>query len=69
MMQNMAERKEWPAASQGPTESLLPARHPRLRNTAVFLAILSTICYFAFSEGVLSFGRFFVKIFTRLLHV
>ena len=45
-----------------------PVAGPRLRDTAVFLAILSTICYFAFSEGVRSFGQFLVKIFTRLLH-
>jgi hypothetical protein len=64
----MAECKQSPVAGQNSPASLLPARHPRLRDTVVFVAILSTICYFAFSEGVRSFGQFLVKIFTRLLH-
>jgi hypothetical protein len=54
--------------SRNPAASLLPARHPRLRDAAIFLAILSTICYFAFSEGVRSFGDFISKIVTRLTH-
>jgi hypothetical protein len=54
--------------SVSPPASLLPARHPRLRDAAVSLAILSTICYFAFSEGVRSFADFIMKILTRLVH-
>jgi hypothetical protein len=54
--------------SRNSAASLLPARHPRLRDAAIFLAILSTICYFAFSEGVRSFGNFLLRLFTRLTH-
>jgi len=68
-MRKIAECEQLPAASQSSPASLLPARHPRLRDIAVFLAILSTICYFAFSEGVRSFADFVMKIFTRLMHV
>jgi hypothetical protein len=64
----MTQRKQSPTASQNSPASLLPARHPRLRDTAVFLAILSTICYFAFSEGVRSFVGFLLMIFARLVH-
>lgn len=64
----MASPDHRPAACQSSAESLLPARHPRLRDTAVVLAILSTICYFAFSEGVRSFADFIIKILTRLVH-
>jgi hypothetical protein len=44
----------------------LPARHPRLRDTAIVFAVLSTICYFAFSEGVRGFAGIVVKIFARI---
>jgi hypothetical protein len=63
----MASDEQDPALSQNSTERLLPARHPRLRDTAVFLAILSTICYFAFSEGVRGFAGFILKILTGLV--
>jgi hypothetical protein len=64
----MAEYGQSPDESQSSAASLLPARHPRLRDTAIFLAILSTIFYFVFSEGVRSFASFILKIFTRLVH-
>jgi hypothetical protein len=48
--------------------ALLPARHPRLRDAAVILAIISTICYFAFSQGVAGFLGFVLKIVARLAH-
>ena len=48
--------------------ALLPARHPRLRDAAVILAIISTVCYFAFSQGVAGFLGFVLKIFARLVH-
>jgi len=64
----MAQCTQSPTASENSPASLLPARHPRLRDTAVFLAILSTICYFVFSEGVSSFAGFLLKIFSRLVH-
>jgi hypothetical protein len=48
--------------------ALLPARHPMLRDAAVILAIISTVCYFAFSEGVAGFLGFVLKIFARLVH-
>jgi hypothetical protein len=64
----MASDEQKPAPSQSSATSMLPARHPRLRDTAVFLAILSTICYFAFSEGVRGFAGFILKILTGLVH-
>jgi hypothetical protein len=64
----MASDEQDPALSQSSTASLLPARHPRLRDIAVFLAILSTICYFTLSEGVRNFVSFILKIFTGLVH-
>jgi hypothetical protein len=67
-MRKMAEFRQLPAASQNSPASLLPVSHPRLRDTAVFLAILSTICYFAFSEAVRGFAGFILKIFTWLVH-
>jgi hypothetical protein len=48
--------------TRGSVAVLLPARHPRLLDTAFFLAIMSSICYFRFSDGVRGFGRFLVKI-------
>jgi hypothetical protein len=53
---------------QDAVTALLPARHPMLRDAAVILAIISTICYFAFSEGVASFLGFVLKIFARLVN-
>ena len=47
---------------------LLPARHPMLRDAAVILAIMSTVCYFAFSQGVAGFLGFVLKIVARLAH-
>ena len=38
------------AEGQDPTAQLLPARHPKLRDAAVILAIISTVCYFAFTR-------------------
>jgi hypothetical protein len=67
-MRKMAECGQLPAVSESAPASLLPARHPHLRDTAVFLAILSTICYFAFSEGALGFAGFILKIFNSLVH-
>jgi hypothetical protein len=64
----MASDEQDPALSQSSTASLLPARHPRLRDIAVFLAILSTICYFTLSEGVRNFVSLILKIFTGLVH-
>jgi hypothetical protein len=55
------------AAGRSSAARLLPARHPRLRDIAVFLAILSTICYFAFSEGVRGFAGFILKILNGLV--
>jgi len=49
-------------------EALLPARHPMLRDAAIVLAIISTFCYFAFSEGATNFLGFVLKIFARLIH-
>jgi hypothetical protein len=48
--------------------ALFPARHPMLRDGAVILALISTVCYFAFSEGVANFLGFLLKIFARLVH-
>jgi hypothetical protein len=67
-MRKTTECRQLPAATQSSPASLLPAHHPRLRDTAVILAILSTICYFAFSEGVRGFMAFTLKIFTWLVH-
>jgi len=53
---------------QATAETLLPARHPLLRDTAVIVAIISTFFYFAFSEGVAGFLGFVSKIFARLVH-
>ena len=49
--------------------ALLPARHPRLRDAAVILAIISTVCYFAFSQGVAGFVSFVLKVVARVVHV
>jgi hypothetical protein len=57
-----------PAESEDPATELLPARHPRLRDAAVILAIFSTVCYFAFSQGVAGFLGFVLKIVARLVH-
>jgi hypothetical protein len=57
-----------PAEDQDPATPLLPARHPRLRDAAVILAIISTVCYFAFSQGVSGFLGFVLKIVARLVH-
>ena len=56
------------AEDQDPATALLPARHPRLRDAAVILAIFSTVCSFAFSEGVAGFLGFLLKIVARLAH-
>jgi len=56
------------AERQDAAAELLPARHPMLRDTAVILAIISTVCYFAFSQGVSGFLGFVLKIFARLAH-
>ena len=64
----MASDEQKPAPSQSSAAMLLPARHPRLRDIAAFLAILSTICYFTFSEGVRNFVSFILKIFTGLVY-
>ena len=56
------------AEGQDAAAELLPARHPRLRDAAVILAIISTVCYFAFSQGVAGFLGFVLKIFARLAH-
>jgi hypothetical protein len=53
---------------QDPAAELLPAQHPMLRDTAVILALISTICYFAFSQGVAGFLGFVLKIVARLVH-
>jgi len=42
---------------------------PGLRDTAIFLAILSMICYFAFSERMSGFAGFILKIFSWLVDV
>ena len=57
-----------PADGQDAGAALLPARHPMLRDVAVILAIISTVCYFAFSQGVAGFLGFVLKIFARLVH-
>jgi hypothetical protein len=64
----MASDEQKPTPSQNSAASMLPARHARLRDIAVFLASLSTICYFAFSEGVRGFAGFILKIFNSLVH-
>jgi hypothetical protein len=56
------------AEGQDAAGELFPARHPMLRDTAVILAIISTVCYFAFSQGVAGFLGFVLKIFARLAH-
>ena len=56
------------AESQDPAAELLTARHPMLRDAAVILAIISTVCYFAFSQGVAGFLGFVLKIVARLVH-
>ena len=53
---------------QDTATALLPARHPKLRDAAVILAIISTVCYFAFSQGVAGFLGFVMKIVARLVH-
>jgi hypothetical protein len=53
---------------QDAAAELLPARHPMLRDTAVIIAIISTVCYFAFSQGVAGFLGFVMKIVARLAH-
>jgi hypothetical protein len=60
----MAEWREFPAANSS-AASLLPARHPWLRDIAIVFAIVSTLCYFALSEGVRSFVGFIMKILSR----
>jgi hypothetical protein len=57
-----------PAESEDPATELLPARHPVLRDAAVILAFISTVCYFAFSQGVAGFLGFVLKIVARLVH-
>jgi hypothetical protein len=64
----MASDEQKPTPSQNSAASMLPARHARLRDIAVFLAILSTIWYFTLSEGVRNFVSFILKIFTGLVH-
>jgi len=39
-----------------------------LRDAAVILAIISTVCYFAFSQGVAGFLGYVLKIVARLAH-
>jgi hypothetical protein len=39
-----------------------------VRDSVVFLAIISRICYFAFSEGVPGFAGSILKIAARLAH-
>jgi hypothetical protein len=56
------------AESSDPAAGLLPARDPVLRDAAVILAIISTVCYFAFSQGVAGFLGFVLKIVARLVH-
>jgi hypothetical protein len=56
------------AEDQDEATALLPTRHPMLRDAAVILAIVSTVCYFAFSQGVAGFLGFVLKIVTRLVH-
>jgi hypothetical protein len=65
----MALHEQRADAIQSPAASLLPARHPRLRDTAIFLANISTICYFIFSEGVRGFLSFIMKILIRFEHI
>jgi hypothetical protein len=60
--------EQTPAERPYAAAALLPARHPMLRDAAVILSIISTICYFAFSEGVAGFLGFVLKIFARLVH-
>jgi hypothetical protein len=57
-----------PVEGQDTATALLPARHPKLRDAAVILAIISTVCYFAFSQGVAGFLGFVMKIVARLVH-
>jgi len=56
------------AERQNTATTLFPARHPMLRDGAVILAMISTVCYLALSEGVANFLGFLVKIFARLVH-
>ena len=56
------------AEGQDTAAALLPARHPMLRDAAVILAFISTVCYFAFSQGVAGFLGFLLKIVARLAH-
>jgi hypothetical protein len=68
-MERRAKMMSQPVAEgQDATTALLPARHPRLRDAAVILAIFSTVCYFAFSQGVAGFLGFVLKIVARLVH-
>jgi hypothetical protein len=57
-----------PAEDQDSATELLPARHAMLRDAAVILAIISTVCYFAFSQGVAGFLGFVLKMVARLVH-
>jgi hypothetical protein len=63
----MAKYGQLSAVNLTSLASSLPARHPILRDSAVILAIVSTICYFAFSEGVRSFAGFLAKIASRIV--
>ena len=56
------------AQSQDAAAELLPARRPMLRDAAAILAIVSTVCYFAFSQRVAGFLGFVLKIVARLVH-
>jgi hypothetical protein len=57
-----------PAGRDNPATALFTTRHPILRDGAVILATISTVCYFAFSEGVAAFLGSLVKMFARLAH-
>ncbi len=57
-----------PTEGQDVAAALLPARHPMLRDAAVILALISTVCYFAFSQGVAGFLGFLLKTVARLVH-
>jgi hypothetical protein len=56
------------AEGQDAAMELMPARHPMLRDAAVILAFVSSVCYFAFSQGVAGFLGFLLKIVARLAH-
>jgi hypothetical protein len=57
-----------PVEGEDTATALLPARHPRLRDAAVILAFISTVCYFAFSQGVVGYLGFVLKTVARLVH-